>query len=67
MVDSLDFVDLEEALEYLDVIEKETKNNTRIILKKFLITTVDSVSASALITINKPLSFQLTFKNGISN
>ena len=44
-----DLVDLEEALENLDVIEKEMKNNTRIILQKFLITTVDSVSASALI------------------
>jgi hypothetical protein len=44
-----DLVDLEEALENLDVIEKEMKNNTRIILQKFLITIVDSVSASALI------------------
>ena len=44
-----DLVDLEEALENLDVIEKEMKNNTKIILQKFLITIVDSVSASALI------------------
>ena len=49
LVISSDLVDLEEALENLDVIEKEMKNNTRIILQKFLITTVDSVSASALI------------------
>ena len=43
-----DLVDLEEALDYLDVIEKEMKNNTRIILQKYLGYLVDQSSQNSL-------------------
>ena len=57
----LDLVDLEKAIEYFDVIEKEMQNNTRIVLMDFLIRTVNSVSASALIDTDKKVTRLSTY------